>query len=101
GSGDEDGLAIYVDGNENIYVAGDTSTSTGNLVGSSGPLGYQTTYGGGASDGFLAVLSLGDGVSLTSLTYFGGTGTDAITAVTADASGNAYVAGRTSSPAFI
>jgi uncharacterized repeat protein (TIGR01451 family) len=101
GSGDEDGLAIYVDGNENIYVAGDTSTSTGNLVGNFGPLGYQTTYGGGASDGWLAVLSAGDGVSLTYLTYFGGTGTDAITAVTADNAGNAYVTGRTSSPSFI
>jgi len=101
GAGNEDGLAIYIDSNNNIYVAGDTSTASGNLIGNNGPLGYQTTYGGGASDGFVAVLSTTSGISLTSLSYFGGAGTDVITAITADNNGDAYVAGRTSSSSFV
>jgi len=95
GSGNEDGLAIYVDGSKNVYLGGDT-TST-DLVSRFDASGYQTSYGGGASDGFVAKLSAASGVSLVYISYFGGSSTDAITAVTADTSGNAYVAGRTHS----
>jgi uncharacterized repeat protein (TIGR01451 family) len=89
-------LAIYVDSSGNVYVAGDT-TST-NFLGSigSGHAGFQASNGGGI-DGWLAKLNTGEGVNVVYVTYLGGTGTDIITAVTADSNGVAYVTGRTNS----
>ena len=51
------------------------------------------------SDGFFAKLSP-DGTSLLYSTYLGGSGTDSVTAIATDASGNAYLAGATDSSDF-
>ena len=52
GSGNDLGTGIALDVNQSPYVAGETSSPDLNV-----PLGFQTTYAGGASDSFLAQLA--------------------------------------------
>jgi hypothetical protein len=61
---------------------------------------FQTVYGGGLSDGFVAkVNSTGTGLAYS--TYIGGSGEDGgPTGIAVDAAGNAYVAGITASTDF-
>jgi uncharacterized protein (TIGR03437 family) len=94
----EVGRGIAVDSNGNVYIAGDTSST--NLPVRSA---YQPTYGGTASvspfgDAFIAKFSPSG--SLLYLTYLGGSGNDGAVALAVDASGNAYVAGATTSTDF-
>ncbi len=80
-----------------IYVSGLTSST--NFPTTNGAL--QTSYGGGAHDGFVFALSL-DGSSLEASTYLGGNGDDmAYTRVTIHpGDGSIYASGATSSTNF-
>lgn len=89
GPGFDAAYAVAVDGSGNIYIAGDTDS--------------QTFSGGGrrqSRDGFVAKLDPA-GTQILYLTYFGGSGMDSTRALVVDATGNAYVAGYTTSTDFI
>ena len=90
-NGDDHGLGIAVDSGGNAYVAGHT------LSGNSFPAlnGYRTTAAG-VGEGFLTKLN-STGSALLHSTYIGGNSIDEATAVALDATGNAYVTGKTSS----
>jgi len=97
GGSDEDvGYGIAVDTTANAYVTGVTYSSDFPVTGSA----LQSTYAG-AGDAFLAKINT-DAKGTASLlysTYFGGSGLDQGNGVAVDASGNAYVAGLTTSKA--
>jgi hypothetical protein len=82
GSGSEGGLAIAVDGNGNVYVAGVSNATWGSPV---------RAYTAGA-DAFAARLDSSGG--LTWNTFLGGSGLDIGRAIAVDGSGNVYVAGE-------
>ena len=86
--------SVAFDPSGNVVVAADT-TST-NLPVTAGA--YQSAYGGGESDGMLAVYSPAG--TVTYLTYFGINAADevAVTGVAEDILGQAYVTGFTSQP---
>jgi streptogramin lyase len=87
------GAAVAFDGPGNVYVVGD-AYSTG--VATSGA--YQTVFGGGFGDAFVAKLSPAGALSY--FTFLGGSGYDQGTAIAVDALGNAYVAGCSTSVSF-
>src|SRR5205823_9134724 len=89
GNGDDFGGGIAVDASGQAYVAGRTNSN--NFPTTTGA--YQTSYGGGVGDGFVAKFN-SSGTALIYSTYLGGDGYDAGTAIAIDASGNAYVTGR-------
>ena len=94
GTGAEYGYATVADDAGNVYVTGRTNsadfpTTTG---------AYQTTYGGGDFDAF--VVKIDSNGNLIYSTYLGGTGNDIGYAIAADSSGNAYIAGSTTSSNF-
>jgi VCBS repeat-containing protein len=93
GAGTEIGSDLVLDGADNVYIAG--STTSANL-----PLqdAYDTTLGG-SQDAFIARFdpSQTGADSLIYSSYFGGNGSDDIRGIALDSSGNIVVAGRTSS----
>ena len=89
GSGDDMGGGLALDSTGNIYVAGETS---GNFPTTAGA--YQTAFGGGASDGFMAILNP-LGTTLTYSTYLGGSGDDGSRQIALDPLGNIYLTGVT------
>ncbi len=82
---------LAIDAAGNVYVAGDT-TGTG-FPAVSGP---DTSFNGGASDGFVAKLDAA-GTSLLYAGFVGGSGSDRANSIAVDGAGNAYVAGVTNS----
>jgi PKD repeat protein len=94
GSNDDNGWGLAVDSSGNILVSGQTFSSSG--IVSSGS--YQTFIGGGL-DAFLVKFS--NSGSRLWATYFGEMGDEAGRGVVADALGNAYMAGYTSSTSGI
>ena len=94
GVGREYGNDILIDPNGNVYLAGETSSTTDIASG-----GFQNTYGGGFNDGFIVKFS-SSGQRLWG-SYYGGSITDVGTALSVDASGYIYLAGDTFSPAGI
>ncbi len=80
---------VYVDSAKNAYVTGYSNSAAFPTKG-----GYQSTNKG-AGDVFVAKLSP-TGTILYS-TYIGGSGSDEAAGIAVDASGNAYVTGRTTS----
>lgn len=83
---------IRVDASGHVYLAGGTDSSNfPTTLGS-----FQTIYGGGVQDAFVAKLSP-DGSRLVYSTFLGGTGDDVAQDIDIDTSGNAYVAGGASS----
>jgi hypothetical protein len=93
GSGDEHGHGIAVDESGCAYVTGYTNSDqtafpvTGDL---------DSTYNGGTYDAFVAKITT-DGTGLNFCGYIGGAGEDSGYGIAVDASGCAYVAGRTQS----
>jgi hypothetical protein len=94
GSAGDFGQAIAVDSSGNAYVAGYTSSTNFPTM---NPL--QPTYGGGNTDAFVAQLN-STGSVLVYSTYLGGSADDFTGGIAVDGSGNAYVAGWTSSTNF-
>jgi len=94
GSGTESSAGIGVDAAGNAYVAGQTASPN---FPTANP--WQPAYGGGDRDVFVAKLNP-TGSALVYSTYLGGSGNDVAQRVVADAAGNAYVTGLTSSTNF-
>lgn len=93
GAGTDQGNRISVDSSGNCYVAGSTSSS-GWVSG-----GWQTSYGGGTSDGFVVKLN-SSGVPLWS-TYLGGTNVDNGFDIDVDSSGECLITGQTASSGWV
>jgi len=93
GSGDDLGVGLSTDASGNVYMGGQTNSNAG--IATSGA--QQSTFGGGANygDGFLAKFN--NSGTLSWATYFGGSSDDAATGVSADASGNVFLAGESTS----
>ena len=99
GSGDDRGSDIRVDALGNAFVTGFTRSSNfPTTVGA-----FQTTYGGGDFDSFVAKLNAA-GSGLVFSTYLGGSGDEvfgnAKNDLAIDALGNVYAAGTTASMNF-
>jgi len=90
GSGNEEGYDVTTDTAGNVYLCGYTTSSTGIASG-----GFQNTYGGGTSDGFLIKFNASGGRIWG--TYYGGTGEDVSQGVTIDKAGNILLVGDTRS----
>jgi hypothetical protein len=86
-----DGIAV--DSIGNMYVAGRTSSANFPVRNA-----FQSVLRG-SSDAFITVLNA-QGSAFIYSTYLGGSGSDAATAIAVDGSGNAYVAGTTTSADF-
>ena len=95
GGGQEQAYRVNIDSSGSIYIDGMTTSSNG--IATTGA--YQTSFGGGYSDGFLAKFSSTG--SLSWATYIGGSDSDQIRGLGIDKSGNAYIAGLTTSSAGI
>lgn len=93
GKSGDSAAAIAVDSSGAVYVTGSANSSD---FPTAGPV--QSTNKG-QPDLFVAKLS-SSGTSLVYSTYLGGTGEDEVHAIAVDASGNAYVTGRTTSTDF-
>ena len=95
GSGADEGKGIAVDGLGNAHVTGWTnSPNSPNFFRDAN--GYQATHTGAGIVAFVAKLN-GTGSALLYSTYLGGSGSDYGGGIALDASGYAYVTGRTSS----
>ena len=90
GAGMDHGLALAVDGSNNVFVGGNTLST--DFPVSAGA--FRTSYGGGG-DGFVTKLNANGGLVYS--TYVGGVASDIVNAIAVDASGSATVAGTTSS----
>ncbi len=89
---------IATDSSGDVFITSDTSSADLLTAISPTTTGFQSTYGGGASDGFLAEFTASTG-TLAYATYFGVDATVASTSIALDSSGHAYIAGSTSLPA--
>lgn len=98
GSDSDEGNDIALDSAGNAYICGNTASTnfpTANPI--------QATFGGanfaGGRDGFVTKLNA-TGTALIYSTYLGGSGDDRCNKIAVDSSGNAYVAGETTSSNF-
>jgi Calx-beta domain/Beta-propeller repeat/Domain of unknown function (DUF4214) len=98
GSDSDEGNDIALDSAGNAYICGNTASTnfpTANAI--------QATFGGanftGGRDGFVTKLNA-TGTALIYSTYLGGSGDDRCNKIAVDSSGNAYVAGETTSSNF-
>jgi hypothetical protein len=94
-NGGSSGHGIAVDAGGDAYLTGSTSAS--NFPTTTGA--FQTTFGGGPANAFVAKLNPA-GTALVYSTYLGGNGADVGNAIAVDSSGNAYITGQTSSTNF-
>jgi hypothetical protein len=93
GAGNDQGNGIAVDAAGNAYITGDTESTN---FPTASPL--QAVFGG-VQDVFVAKLNPA-GTALVYSTYLGGSGGDGAEGIAVDSSGNAYVAGTTTSTNF-
>ena len=93
GSGADGATSVAVDGSGDAFVTGGATSVN---FPTANPLQKSNA---GSSDVFIAELNPA-GTSLVYSTYIGGSGFDKGTSIAIDSSGNAYVAGYTSSPNF-
>jgi hypothetical protein len=95
GTGDDGAFSLSLNPvNNNIYVAG--STTSNNLPGTgtdAGPILYKT-FRGGVCDGFVAEITK-DGNSLVNMRYVGTAGNDMLYEIAIDKSGHTYLMGTT------
>lgn len=89
------GLAMDLDNEGNVYVAGNTSSSDYPFVG----ISYFSGTTAAGQDGFLTRLSATGSGPYFSF-YLGGNGSDEITGIAVDAGGNIYLTGYTTSDDF-
>ncbi len=89
GTGGEEGYCCATDITGNVYVTGRTSSATGIASG-----GFQNTYGNG-QDAFIVKFN-SNGARLWA-SYYGASGEEIGNSCAADASGNIYLAGTTTS----
>ncbi|MCB9233994.1 MAG: SBBP repeat-containing protein [Bacteroidia bacterium] len=94
GAGNDSGFGLTLDANSNIYVGGPTGGN--NFPVTSGA--FQTTYGGGSTDMFLAKFTSGGSQVWT--TYFGGNQPDFLNGLATAPNGDIYFTGRTTSANF-
>ncbi|WP_341900239.1 SBBP repeat-containing protein [Fluviicola taffensis] len=94
GSGMDRGLTCNVDINGDVYVGGFTVSTNGISSG-----GFQNTYGGGGTDGYLAKFNT-NGVRIWA-TYYGGSSDESVETCTTDLSGNVFIGGSTQSTSGI
>ena len=94
GEYDEDVFGIELDGDENIIVAGTTSSENFPLVDA-----FQSSFGGGGSDIFITKFA-SDGRSLISSSFLGGNGTELSWSFTLDSDENILIAGLTDADDF-
>ena len=90
GDSEDYGYALALDSANEVFVTGSTSSNDFPLVNP-----FQAQYPG-SYNGFLTKVS-SDGSSLLYSTYFGGNGSDQPSTLAIDGSGNAIIAGSTSS----
>jgi hypothetical protein len=95
GTGGDVSYSCATDASGNIYLSGDTRSTSG--IATTGA--HQTTYGGGSNDAFLVKFN-SSGVRQWG-TYYGGTGYDYSFSCATDASGNIYLSGYTTSTSGI
>jgi hypothetical protein len=107
-TGSAEGRAIAADVASNVYVTGNLNSTTTNFA---TPGAFQTTFGGGSADAFVAKFNtnLSGAAGLVYATYLGGSGKDIGgaegagnpgRAIAIDESGNAYITGLTGSTNF-
>jgi len=90
------GGGIAVDAAANVYVTGETASNNFPTT----PGAFQTTFGGGNSDAFVAKLNA-TGSNINYSTFLGGSRSDfGGTDIAVDAAGDAYVTGYTQSANF-
>lgn len=93
GSGYDDGYAIAIDSNRNLFLIGSTRTATTTNIATIGS--HQASYGGGFQDAFLVKFNA-QGVRQWG-TYYGGTLIDDGRLLAIDKTGNVFVGGSTNS----
>ncbi len=86
GSGTDGGFGVTADSNENVSITGITSSTDFPIKNA-----IQSTYGGGAYDGFVAKFDESGGLVWS--TYLGGNGLDNPTDIERDLRGNLYLGG--------
>ncbi|MDB4534353.1 SBBP repeat-containing protein [Vicingaceae bacterium] len=95
GSGFETGMSIAIDDNDNIYIAGQTtSTDFPTSIGA-----YDSTYNGGLKDGFVLSVNISGG-GLNFSTFIGGSNTENVNDIKVDTNYNSYITGGTKSTNF-
>ncbi|UCG61674.1 MAG: SBBP repeat-containing protein [Candidatus Zixiibacteriota bacterium] len=94
GNANDLGYGLAIDATGAAYVTGYTYSTDFPTLNA-----YQASHGGGASDVFVTKLD-NTGGALSYSTYLGGTGSDQGQAIAVDASGAAYLTGRTLSADF-
>jgi hypothetical protein len=97
GNGGDTGLAIKVDANGSVYIAGETLSTQFQF--SIPTNAFQRTFKGGKGDAFVAKLD-NTGSKLIYFTYLGGSEDDGAFDMALDAAGNVYLTGFTDSPDF-
>lgn len=95
GSGTESNVRVAVDPSLNIYLAGTTDSADFPVTNSSGKTGTRNVFIAKLNPSIPPPQS-----QLVYATYLGGTGSDDAAGLAVDASGQAYVAGTTSSSDF-
>jgi len=96
GSGNDAAFSVAVDAGGNAYLAGGTNSTNDFPV----TLGVLQINNGGGTDAWVSKLdpSQAGFAAVIWSTFLGGSGRDRANAIAVDASGNAYVTGRTNSP---
>ena len=94
GTADDDGNALSIDNNNNVYIAGLTKSASAIADG-----GQQNTIGGGFSDAFLAKLNSSGERQWA--TYYGGTNYDVAYGCATGSANNVYICGSTQSTTAI
>jgi len=104
GNGNEASVSpggIAMDSAGDIYLAMDTQSTNLTVAPTAAPGPYSSAYGGGVSDGFLAIFvptATGTTPHLKYCTYLGIFAGVTVTGVAVDSLGNAYLAGYTTNP---
>jgi uncharacterized protein (TIGR03437 family) len=90
GSSEDIANAVALDSSGNPYVTGVTASNNFPVSGS----GFQATYQGGETDGFIIALNA-DGLTGFWGSYVGSSGDDILNSIALDSAGNIYVTGTT------